>query len=144
MEHLSFERDKLRTDVLEANERANSLAQEIDEHHTRMEKCRQEQLKQLESKHAEITKELMNQLNSDREKSSSAIQKLDRHLQNSQQEEQRIKNELANMMRETRELETENQMLSNEISKLKSFNDQLSVQVERLAAQHDDVRTNQK
>ena len=55
LEHVCRERDKLRADNIEANERANLLAQEIDDHQARMDKARQE-LRQFEMKHTEALK----------------------------------------------------------------------------------------
>jgi ninein len=45
LEHMSGERDKLRADIMDANERASLLAQEVDDHHARLEKSSQLQVK---------------------------------------------------------------------------------------------------
>lgn len=42
---MSGERDKLRTDILDANERASLLAQEIDDHHARLEESSHQQIR---------------------------------------------------------------------------------------------------
>lgn len=139
VEHLGGERDKLRVDIVEANERASLLAQEVDEHHVRLEKSSQYQLKQLESKHVEVTKDLTNQLSSEREANAAALKLMDQRLQTLQQEDQRIRTELTNALQENQTLEMENQNLSDQISKLKVSNNQLQMQVQILAAEHDEV-----
>lgn len=45
LEHMSGERDKLRADMMDANQRASLLAQEVDDHHARLEKSSQLQVK---------------------------------------------------------------------------------------------------
>lgn len=141
MEHLSGERDKLRIDVAEANERANLLAQEIDEHHVRLEKSRQDQLKQLEFRHAEITRELSIRCTSEREAHSAALKLLQGQLQESQHEEHQIRAKLAKVLQENQSLENEVETLCDQVSKLKTSNGQLLVQLQHLAAEHEEVDT---
>jgi ninein len=45
LEHMSGERDKLRADIMDANQRASLLAQEVDDHHARLEKSSQLQVR---------------------------------------------------------------------------------------------------
>jgi len=45
MEQMQCERDKLRNDLVIANERASLLAQEVDDNHARMEHSVQQKLK---------------------------------------------------------------------------------------------------
>ncbi|XP_046733917.1 blastoderm-specific protein 25D isoform X2 [Diprion similis] len=139
VEHLSGERDKLRGDIAEANQRATLLAQEVDEHHICLEKSSQNQIKQLELKNAEILKDLTDQLTSEHESNAAALKLMDQRLQMLQQEDQRIRTELANVLSENHTLETENQNLSEHLSKLKSSNNQLQMQIQTLAAEHDEV-----
>lgn len=141
VEHLSGERDKLRGDIAEANQRASLLAQEVDEHHICLEKTSQNQIKQLELKNAEIVKDLTNQLSSERESNVTTLKLMDQRLQTLQQEDQRIRTELANVLSENQTLETENQNLSEHVSKLRSSNNQLQMQIQTLAAEHDEVRS---
>ena len=140
MEHLCCERDKLRVDIAEANERANLLAQEIDEHQVRMDKAREEQLRQLELKHAEALKDMTNQLHQEREKNSTSLRSLEEQLKASQQEEQRIRVELTRVLQELKLLESENQCQSEEIAKLELCNGQLTRQVQELAVAQEQVR----
>lgn len=131
----------MRIDVAEANERANLLAQEIDEHHVRLEKSRQDQLKQLEQRHAEITKDLSIQCSTEREAHTAALKALDRQLQVVQHEEQQVRARLVSVIQENQSLETEVETLTEQVSKLKSSNTQLSLQVQHLAAEHEEVET---
>ncbi|XP_046466245.1 ninein homolog isoform X1 [Neodiprion pinetum] len=139
VEHLSGERDKLRGDIAEANQRATLLAQEVDEHHICLEKSSQNQIKQLELKNAEILKDLTDQLTSERESNAATLRLMDQRLQTLQQEDQRIRTELANVLSENHTLETENQNLSEHLSKLRSSNNQLQMQIQTLVAEHDEV-----
>ncbi|XP_058793217.1 blastoderm-specific protein 25D [Phymastichus coffea] len=141
LEHLSCERDKLRTDIIEANDRANLLASDVDEHQTRLEKNYQEQICQLEAKHVEALKELSNQLHSEREKNSSSLKSLEDQLQLAQQEELRIRNELSSVLEELKQLEQENRNQNDEIVKLEACNSQLSIQIQELAAAHAQVES---
>ncbi|XP_046589069.1 uncharacterized protein LOC107221704 isoform X1 [Neodiprion lecontei] len=133
------ERDKLRGDIAEANQRATLLAQEVDEHHICLEKSSQNQIKQLELKNAEILKDLTDQLTSERESNAATLRLMDQRLQTLQQEDQRIRTELANVLSENHTLETENQNLSEHLSKLRSSNNQLQMQIQTLVAEHDEV-----
>jgi len=45
MEQIICERDKLRNDLAEANHRANLLAQEVDDHHAKLEKLSEKQVR---------------------------------------------------------------------------------------------------
>ncbi|OXU25716.1 hypothetical protein TSAR_014405 [Trichomalopsis sarcophagae] len=141
MEHLCCERNKLRADIGEANDRANVLAQEIDEHQTRVDKARQEQIRQMEARHQEALKDITDQLNLERDKSSLTIKSLEEQLQASQQAEQRITAELSRVLQELKLLETENQNQSEEIGKLEISNSQLTKQVQELAAAHEQAES---
>ncbi|XP_011299466.1 blastoderm-specific protein 25D [Fopius arisanus] len=141
-DQLRGERDKLRMDVAEANERASLLAQEIDESHIKLEKSRNEQIKQLELKHTELMREITHQNSTEREAQSLTIKSLNQQLQNLQQEEQNIRSELASVLKENLSLELENQRHLEQISKLKHSNNQLLLKVQILAAEHDEAVEN--
>ncbi|XP_015122393.1 blastoderm-specific protein 25D [Diachasma alloeum] len=141
-DQLRGERDKLRTDVAEANERASLLAQEIDENHIKLEKSRKEQIKQLELKHTEVIRELTHQNSSEREAQSLTMKSLSEQVQSLQQEEQSIRSKLASALNENHALELENQGHLEQISKLKHSNNQLLRKVQILAAEHDEAVQN--
>ncbi|XP_047356488.1 uncharacterized protein LOC124951724 [Vespa velutina] len=139
IENITGERDKLRVDVIEANERANSLAQEIDEHHFRQEEIKQNLLKQIEYKHSEIIKDLSNQLSLERESNATTLKVKEQQLQTQQQENYQNKNKLLTALQDNQILETENENLRNQIDKLKESNNELLMQIKMLAAEHDEV-----
>ncbi|KAK2576480.1 hypothetical protein KPH14_005810 [Odynerus spinipes] len=139
VENITGERDKLRVDIIEANERANSLAQEIDEHHLRQEEVKQNLLKQVEYKHSEIIKDLSNQLSLERESSATTLKIKEQQLQTQQKENCQNRNKLITALQDNQVLETENENLRNQIDKLKESNNELLVQIKMLAAEHDEV-----
>ncbi|KAI4486913.1 hypothetical protein M0802_012232 [Mischocyttarus mexicanus] len=139
IENITGERDKLRVDIIEANERANSLAQEIDDHHFRQEEIKQNLLKQIEHKYSEIIKDLSNQLSLERESNATTLKVKEQQLQTQQQENYRNKNKLLTVLQDNQILETENENLRNQIDKLKESNNELLMQIKMLAAEHDEV-----
>ncbi|KAL3268452.1 hypothetical protein HHI36_007563 [Cryptolaemus montrouzieri] len=61
MEQLNAEKEKLKYDITEANNRATLLAQEVDDNHQKMQENTQNQVKLLEQRHNEILKNLTKQ-----------------------------------------------------------------------------------
>ncbi|XP_023245896.1 myosin heavy chain, skeletal muscle, adult [Copidosoma floridanum] len=141
MEHLRCERDKLRLDLGEANDRANLFAQEIDEQQARMDKFRENQLRQLEHRHTEALKSLSDLQQLEREKSTGVLKTLEEQLQAFQLEELRLKAELASLLKDLKELENENQSQSEELRKVEESNEQLSLQVCELAVAREQVES---
>ncbi|XP_015186870.1 PREDICTED: ninein [Polistes dominula] len=139
IENITGERDKLRVDLIEANERANSLAQEIDDHHFRQEEIKQNLLKQIEHKHSEIIKDLSNQLSLERESNATTLKVKELQLQTQQQENYQNKNKLLTALQDNQILESENENLRNQIDKLKESNTELLMRIKMLAAEHDEV-----
>ncbi|XP_076245387.1 blastoderm-specific gene 25D [Calliopsis andreniformis] len=138
IENINGEKEKLRVDIIEANERVNTLAQEIDEQHARQEEAMQKLRKQLEQRHAEIMEDLSNQLTSERDINASALQLKHHQIQMLQKENQEIKNKFVNTLQENQVLETENENLRGQIEKLKQSNNELVTQVKMLAAEDDE------
>ncbi|KZC04252.1 Blastoderm-specific protein 25D [Dufourea novaeangliae] len=138
IENINGEKEKLRTDIIEANERANTLAQEIDEQHTRQEEVLQNLRKQLEQRHIETIQDLSNQLSSERETNASTLKSKDEQLQIIQKENHEIKNKFVNILQENQVLETENENLRSQIEKLKQSNNELLNLTKVLAAEHDE------
>lgn len=139
VDQLTRERDKLKVDVAEANERANILAQEIDENHAKLEKSRNEQIKLIESRHGEVIKDLTLQHASEREAQLASLKSLNEQLQICQQEEQVLRTKLAEALNDNQSLEVDNQNLNDQIDKLKVSNGQLLIQVQALAAECDEA-----
>ncbi|XP_076669633.1 blastoderm-specific gene 25D isoform X1 [Andrena cerasifolii] len=138
IENINGEKEKLRVDITEANERANTLAQEIDEQHTRQEEVVQNLRKQLEQRHTDILQDLSNQLSSEREMGASALKSKDDQLQTLQKENHEIRNKFVNTLQENQLLETENESLRSQIDRYKQSNNDLLTQIKMLAAEHDE------
>lgn len=138
IENVNGEKEKLRTDIIEANERANILAQEIDEQHVRQEEIVQNLRKQIEQRHAETIQDLSNQLTSEREMSASILKLKEDQIQILQKENYEIRNKFVNTLQENQVLENENENLRNQIEKLKQSNNEFLIQIKMLAAEHDE------
>jgi ninein len=140
IENIRAEKEKMRVDMLEANERANALAQEIDEYQVQLEKTKKNLQKQNEQRYIEITKELSNQLNIEREIDAATLKSKDDQLQMLQKENHEMKNKVVNMLQENQILEAENKILLSEIEKLRQSNNNLLVQIKVLDAEHDEIQ----
>lgn len=139
IENINSEKEKLRIDAIEANERANTLAQEIDEQHVRQEEIVQNLRKQIEQRHSETIQDLSNQLSSEREMSASILKSKDDQIQILQKENHEIRNKFVSTLQENQVLENENENLRNQIEKFKQSNNELITQIKMLAAEHDEV-----
>ncbi|XP_043263150.1 blastoderm-specific protein 25D [Colletes gigas] len=138
IENINGEKEKLRIDIIKANERANTLAQEIDEQHNRQEEVVQSLRKQLEQRYSETVLDLSNQLSSERDTSANALKSKDDQIQTLQKENHEIRNKFVNTLQENQILETENENLRSQIEKLKQSNNELLIQMKILAAEHDE------
>ncbi|XP_053984065.1 blastoderm-specific protein 25D [Hylaeus volcanicus] len=138
LENINGEKEKLRIDIVEANERANTLAQEIDEQHNRQEEVLLNLRKQLEQRYSETLLDLSNQLSSERETNASALKSKDDQIQTLQKENHEIRHKFVNTLQENQMLETENENLRSQIEKLKQSNSELLIQVKMLGVEHDE------
>ncbi|KAL6430651.1 hypothetical protein ACFW04_006914 [Cataglyphis niger] len=141
IENMKVEREKMRLDMLEANERANLLAQEIDECQVQLEKTKRNLQRQNEQRYAEITKELSDQFNIEREMNAVVLKSKDDQLQASQKENHDMKNKIVNVLQENHMLEAENKSLLNQIEKLRQSNNDLLTQIKVLDAEHDEIQS---
>ncbi|CAL1679415.1 unnamed protein product [Lasius platythorax] len=139
IENMKVEKEKMRIDMLEANERANLLAQEIDEYQVQLEKTKRNLQRQSEQRYVEITKELSDQLNIEREMNAAALKSKEDQLQALQKENHDMKNKIVNMLQENQMLEAENKSLLNQIEKLRQSNNDLLTQIKVLDAEHDEI-----
>ncbi|KAJ9587226.1 hypothetical protein L9F63_019250, partial [Diploptera punctata] len=133
LEHMSAERDKLRADILDANQRATLLAQEIDDHHARLEKSSQLQVKLLEQRHAEQLKTLSEQLGSDREQLAVQNLSLEKQVSSLQDEETRLRIQVTTLESENESLDKENHNLTEQLTKSEEARIQLQKELESLA-----------
>lgn len=141
IDSMKVEKEKMRIDMLEANERANLLAQEIDEYHIQLEKTKKDLQRQSEQRYAEITKELSDQFNIEREMDAAALKSKDDQLQTVQKENHDMKNKVVNILQESQMLEAENKTLVGQIEKLRQSNNDLLTQLKVLDAEHDEIES---
>lgn len=133
MDHMRHERDKLQMDLAEANHRASLLAQEVDDHHARLEKSSQLQVKLLEQRHSEIIRELQDQSCAERDALSSQNAELEKKLFELQTEECHLREECLSLQTENEMLEKENQSLLEQVAKCEEDKLKLTEQIEMLS-----------
>ncbi|XP_019870125.2 ninein isoform X2 [Aethina tumida] len=126
------EREKLKCDVVEANNRSTLLAQEVDDNHSRMEQNTLNQVKLLEQRHADILKEVTQQYSRDKDQLTNINLSLEEKIVNLEQEVLKLKNDLAVAQKYSLNLEKENRTLSNEIVDLKKDKEMLTIQINAL------------
>ena len=141
IDNMKVEREKMRIDMLEANERANLLAQEIDEYHVQLEKTKKDLQRQSEQRYAEITKELSDQLNIEREMDAATLKSKDDQLHALQKDNHDMKNKIVHILQENQMLEAENKTLLSQIEKLRQSNNDLLTQIKVLDAEQDEIQS---
>lgn len=134
LEHLRGERDKLRADILDANERASLLAQEVDDSHARLEQSSQMQVKLLEQRHAEQLREVAEQLGQEREQLAAQAHNLEQRLAALHEEDSRLRQELAALKVENEAMDKENQSLLEQLEETRKAKVSLQKELESLAS----------
>lgn len=129
LEQMHAEREKLKCDVLEANNRATLLAQEVDDNHLRMEQNTMNQVKLLEHRHADILKDVQEQYTKDKEQLSAINQSLEERINGLEVEASKLKNDLLTAQQYSINVEKENVDLNVKITQLKRDNDVLNEQI---------------
>lgn len=132
LEQMHAEREKLKCDVLEANNRATMLAQEVDENHAKMERNTQNQVKLLEQRHTDILKELTDQFNGEKEHLSLVNKNLEEKISCLENEESKLQNDLELAQKYSSTLEKENLQLRSEIGELQKIKTALSEEISTL------------
>lgn len=132
LEQMHAEREKLKCDVLEANNRATLLAQEVDDNHLRMEQNTLNQVKLLEQRHADILKEVTGQFSKDKEQLTSINRALEERICNLEQESAKLKNDLLVAKKYSLNIEKEYQIMTNRIQDLQNDKDILANQIDLL------------
>ncbi|XP_046389022.1 ninein-like isoform X2 [Ischnura elegans] len=133
MDQMHQERDKLQLDLAEANHRATLLAQEVDDHHARLEKSSQLQVKLLEQRHAEVIRELQEQSCMERDALSAQNTEMEKKIFRLQEEETRLREECLALRNENEILEKENQSLLDHVAKCEEDKLKLSEEIEILS-----------
>ncbi|XP_022900115.2 ninein homolog [Onthophagus taurus] len=132
LEQMQAEREKLKSDVSEANNRASLLAQEVDDNHAKMEKSTLKQVRHLEQRHSEILKDLTEQFSNEKDQMSSLNKNLEERIKNLETEEYRLRSDLNVAHKYHSSIEKENQTLSNQVTELEQARDTLNEQVRSL------------
>ncbi|EEB18770.1 blastoderm specific protein 25D, putative [Pediculus humanus corporis] len=133
IEHVNAEKEKLRNDVTEANQRALLLAQEVDEHHSKLEHSTQQQVKNLEQKHAEKIRELTNQAKSEQDTLLAQNMVLERKLKQLESDEVKNKNLISQLEMENRMLEQEHRNVIDQLSAVQSSKKKLEKDLENVS-----------
>ncbi|XP_071454569.1 ninein-like protein isoform X2 [Hetaerina americana] len=133
MDQMQHERDKLQMDLSEANHRASLLAQEVDDHHARLEKSSQLQVKLLEQRHAEVIRELQEQSCMERDALSSQNAEMEKKMSRLQGEEGHLREECLSLRNENEILEKENQSLLEHVAQSEEDKLKLREEIERLS-----------
>nr|CAH7734877.1 unnamed protein product [Callosobruchus chinensis] len=129
LEQMHAEREKLKLDVVEANNRATMLAQEVDDNHSRMEQNTLNQVKLLEQRHNDILKEITAQYSKDKEQLSVLNQALEEKIFTLEQEASKLKNDLLVAQKYSLTVEKDNQTLTVQITDLERDKCALSEQI---------------
>ncbi|XP_076050300.1 uncharacterized protein LOC143030923 isoform X2 [Oratosquilla oratoria] len=112
LESTRCERDKLRSDLNEANQRLGLLAQELDEHNAHMEADTQLKIQELERQHKEQIRLLQEAVGQERDSVREQVAILTRDLQKHnaqlQEEDTKLRNQVALLQKDIKRLEGEN------------------------------------
>lgn len=129
MDQLNEEKDKLRSDIVEANNRATLLAQDVDDHHLKIQESTRNQVKLLEQRHSEILKNLSKKFSEEKEEFREFNYSLEQKISNLEQESSKLKNDLSTVKKYLSTVETENSQLSCKIADLHEVKETLQKQV---------------
>ncbi|KAI4462157.1 ninein [Holotrichia oblita] len=132
LEQMQAEREKLKGDITEANNRATLLAQEVDDNHAKMEKTTRKQVRLLEQRHADILKEITEQCSLEKEQLSVLNRNLEERIANLELEEGKLRNDLNLAQKYLCSVEKENQNLSTQVVELEQVRELLNEQVKLL------------
>ncbi|XP_034255415.1 ninein-like protein [Thrips palmi] len=146
LEQMSCERDKLRNDLAEANFRASLLAQEIDDHHSKLEKVSQNQFKLLEQKHSEVIRDLTARFSLEREQLAQQINRLEHKVTVLQQSESRLSSEAASLRQENEALDQESRSLAERVAECEEAKLQMGKElqeIEHLQQRLNELQANQ-
>ncbi|CAK1601452.1 unnamed protein product [Parnassius mnemosyne] len=100
------ERDKLRSDLSEANRRACLLAQDVDENHARIEAELKASLRQVEIRHSEATRAAAVEVASERERAAAVRARLEEEVSRRTDIEARLRADVTNLHERVKDLET--------------------------------------
>ncbi|XP_065331418.1 ninein homolog isoform X5 [Cloeon dipterum] len=127
LEQAVCERNKLKLDLAEANERAALMAQEVDDRHMRLEDSYKKQIRTLEQKHQDEVKGLQAELSSDREQMAVLTTGLELRMDQMQSEESKLRAEVTTWLKKSELLEKEN----NQLKEFLAASDEVKLQLQK-------------
>ncbi|XP_075723353.1 uncharacterized protein LOC119168255 isoform X3 [Rhipicephalus microplus] len=131
------ERDRLRVNVAEANARSALIAQEVDEHHAKMEKASENRLLTLEKRHTEQLREVTEELQRERETTTLQLTRLRQRSEDElsalRAEELRLRAQVATLEQENHRLELEVQEYSERYRELHRLGESQQKELESVA-----------
>lgn len=133
LNHTYAERDKLRSDLSDANHRAVLLAHEVDDNHAKMESAAKITFKQIEQKHSEIIKQLSEQLILDKEQFASSVSNLETKISTLESEESKLKSQMSELNYENTRLDKELNSAQEQIYELVEIKKQLSKEIKSIS-----------
>jgi len=123
------ERDKLRTSIMEANNRADLLAQEVDENHAKLEQSTQNKLLLMEKKYQEQLKYLQDEIQNEREMVNMQMTRLrsdcDQKIQHMQQINMKCKEYCSQLEQENKRLDKELNECTNQLQEADKCNNEI-------------------
>lgn len=135
------ERNKLRCDLNEANQRVALLAQELDDHNAHMEASSQHQIQELERQYRDQVRDLQDAVTRERDAARDQVSAVTREMQSYndqlQQEENKLKSKIASLQSDAKRLENENLEMSEKVQEAEK---QMS-QMEKLVAEMQELRS---
>ncbi|GIY91323.1 ninein [Caerostris darwini] len=127
MDQMQRERNKLRVNIEEANSRAALLAQEVDDNHAKLENSLHKKLLLMEKKYQEQARELVDELQQERDSMNSQTNKLKQQLQKDmdvvREEEVKLKSRLCLLEQENNRLEQELHEVSEKYLEAQKLNE---------------------
>ncbi|XP_042864871.1 blastoderm-specific protein 25D-like isoform X6 [Penaeus japonicus] len=135
------ERNKLRCDLNEANQRVALLAQELDDHNAHMEASSQHQIQELERQYRDQVRDLQDAVTRERDAARDQVSAVTREMQlyndQLQQEENKLKSKIASLQSDAKRLEAENLEMSEKVQEAEK---QMS-QMEKLVSEMQELRS---
>ncbi|XP_074595162.1 ninein-like protein [Brevipalpus obovatus] len=133
-EQTKAERDQLRCNLTEANDRADLLAQEVDDHHAQLEKTSKEELTMLEKRYHEQMHRVQSEFQSERENLSQQIMNLRKERASAQslavENQMKLENIISSLKVDNLSLEREVQELTDRLAEVLKMNIELQRELE--------------
>lgn len=132
LQQVCEEKEKLKFDISEANNRSTLLAQEVDENVLKMELNTENKVKQLESKHSEVLRELSDQFSNEKEQMLLSNQDLEEKIKTLESEELMLRDNLQSVQNYLGVVEGENKELASKVFELEGVKLNLEQQIDEL------------